>query len=624
MPETNPTPNIQDADHVRRQWSSQRGWGATARRMLWLWREKGTRYVLKRVLARLGHGTLSYESWIKQNDTLLPRDVAQIRGRIGQLQQQPIITLVLRLERPRAAPLQRVIDSVRGQLYENWQLCVASDCAHTPEIKALLDSYANADARIQIIACDIDGVHAGNAALAAGEFIGLLGQNDRLATHALYLVVEEINDCADVSLIYTDEDTIDEQGRRSTPCFKTDWNPDLFLSQDYIGHLVVYRRELIKSIGFRAGFIGCEDYDLALQAVERIAPSTIRHVPFVLVHREMKAGITKTGEIIAQNARRAIQDHLDRVGSRAIVEAGNTGDKYRVRWMLPTPLPRVSIIIPTRDRVELLRGAVDSIFNKTSYPDFEVVIVDNQSVDAAALSYLDRLAERPNIRVLRFDHPFNYSAINNFAAKQCKSPVLALLNNDILAIDDGWLTEMVSQAMRPEVGAVGAMLYYPDDVIQHAGVILGFGGVAVNCCNGLANGSRDELTRVEMVQNYSAVTAACLMTRASVFDEVNGFNETDLPVAFNDVDYCLRLRERGYLVTWTPYAKLYHLESVSRGDDLSPSKIERFRRDQAYMIKRWGRVLTNDPYYSPNYSLDSVPFALAAKPRRREPWTSSM
>lgn len=624
MPETNRTPNIQDADHVRRQWSSQRGWIATARRMLWVWREKGARYVLKRVLARLGHGTLSYESWIKQNDTLLPRDVAQIRGRIGQLQQQPIITLILRLERPRAATLQRVIDSVRVQLYENWQLCIASYYAHTSEVKTLLDNYANVDARIQIIADNIGGVHAGNAALAvaAGEFIGLLGQNDRLAPHALYLVVEEINDCADVSLIYTDEDTIDGQGRRSSPRFKTDWNPDLFLSRNYIGHLAIYCRELIKSIGFRVGFDGCEDYDLTLQAIERIESTKIRYVPHVLVHRESPFAVA--AESATDNARRALKDHLGRLGVRADVEASRSGNYFRVRRMLPTPAPRVSIIIPTRDHVALLRGTVESILSKTSYPDFEIVIVDNQSVDAAALSYLDRLAERPNIRVLRFDHPFNYSAINNFAAKQCQSPILAFLNNDILAIDDGWLTEMVSQAMRPEVAAVGAMLYYPNDVIQHAGIILGFGGVAANCCSGVDRGSRDHLTRVEVTQNYSAVTAACLLTRAVVFNEVNGFNEVDLPVAFNDVDYCLRLRERGYLITWTPYAEFYHLESVSRGDDMSPSKIDRFRRDQAYMTKRWAHVLTHDPYYSPNLSLDDAPFALAAVPRHRRPWKSNM
>lgn len=593
--------------------------------MLWLWREKGTRYVFKRVLARLGHETLSYEKWIKQNDTLLRRDLVLIRGHIKLLQQQPIVTLVLRLERARVGTLQRVIDSVRLQLYENWQLCIAGDCANTSEVKALLDNYANDDVRIQVLAGDAVGACAGNAALAAatGRYIVLLGQNDHLAPHALYLIVEEIIAYPDANLIYTDEDMIDEQGRRSSPRFKTDWNPDLFLSQDYIGHLVVFRREMTKSIAFRAGFGACEDYDLALQAVGRIPASTIRHIPYVLVHREMSSA-TKADEVTTQNARRAIQDHLNRVGSGAIVEADNAGDNYRVRWVLPTPLPRVSIIIPTRDRVELLRGAVDSIFNKTIYPDFEVVVVDNQSADPDTLSYLAILSERPNLRVLRFNHPFNYSAINNFAAKQCRSPILAFLNNDILAIDDDWLTEMVSQVMRPEVGAVGAMLYYPDDVIQHAGIILGFGGVAVNCCSGLASGSRDELRRVKLVQNYSAVTAACLMSRAAVFDEVSGFNEMDLPVAFNDVDYCLRLGERGYLITWTPYAKLYHLESVSRGDDLSPSKIERFRRDEAYMIKRWGRVLTNDPYYSPNYSLDSVPFALAAKPRRHEPWKSNM
>jgi GT2 family glycosyltransferase len=611
------------ADRARAKWSSRRTWSARLLRILWLWREKGTRYALKRALLRLGHVTRYYANWIRANDTLSPLDLAQIHARIKQLQRRPVISLVLLIESPDAVGLRCVIDSVCTQLYENWELRIAGHSSNGPDVRALLDSYAGIDARIKVIADDARGmIPTGNAGLAdaTGDFVGFLGQTDQLAPHALYMIVEEINSCADASLIYTDEDIIDDQGRRFSPHFKTDWNPDLFLSQNYFGHLTVYRRNLIVPTGFRAGFEGCEDYDLALRVIEQVAPATIRHVPYVLVHRKLPTVEAAVGPGGALRARRALQDHLNRLGIRATVEASRGGNYHRVRRMLPVVPPRVSIIIPTRDRVEFLRGVIESILKQTNYPNYEIVIIDNQSSDSDALSYLARLAEHPHIRVLRFDRAFNYSAINNFAAEQCQSPVLAFLNNDLLVINGDWLTEMVSQAIRPEVGAVGAMLYYPDNVIQHAGIIIGFGGVAVNCYNGLNRGSTGYCYRAQLMQNYSAVTAACLLTRAEVFAEVGGFNESDLPVAFNDVDYCLRLRERGYLVTWTPYAELYHLESVSRGDDMSPGKIDRFRRDQAYMAERWAHVLSNDPYYSPNLSLDEMPFALAASPRLRRPW----
>jgi O-antigen biosynthesis protein len=594
-------------------------------RILWLWRERGARYALKRALLRLGHVTRYDENWIRANDTLSPRDLAQIHARITRLQRQPVISLVLLIESPSAAVLRCVIDSVCAQLYENWELRIAGHSSNGPDVGKLLDSYAGIDARIKVVADDVRGMmRAGNAGLsdASGDFISFLAQTDQLAPHALYMIVEEINSCADASLIYTDEDMIDDQGQRFSPHFKTDWNPDLFLSQNYFGCLTVYRRDLIVPTGFRAGFEGCEDYELALRVIEQVAPLTIRHVPYALVHRKLPTVEAAMEPGVALRARRALQDHLDRLGVRATVEASRSGNYYRVRRMLPIVPPRVSIIIPTRDRVELLRGTIESILKKTNYPNYEIVIIDNKSTDSAALSYLAGLAEHPHIRVLRFDRAFNHSAINNFAAEQCQSPVLAFLNNDLLVINDGWLSEMVSQAIRSEVGAVGAMLYYPDDVIQHAGIVVGFGGVAVNWYNGRDRGSTGYFHRAELIQNYSAVTAACLLTRADVFAEVGGFNESDLPLTFNDVDYCLRLRERGYLVTWTPYAELYHLESVSRGDDMSPGKIDRFRRAQAYMAERWAHVLSNDPYYNPNLSLDEMPFALAASPRLRRPWRS--
>ncbi len=276
--------------------------------------------------------------------------------------------------------------------------------------------------------------------------------------------------------------------------------------------------------------------------------------------------------------------------------------------------------MPTRDRADLLEGAVESILARTDYPDYEIVVVDNGSTQPDALAYLENLERQPRIRVLRYDRPFNFSAINNFAARQCTSPILGLLNNDVVVIGAGWLAELVSHAVRPEVGAVGAMLYYPDDTIQHAGIIVGYGGAAINCYGGVPRGSGGYFSRLGTVQNYSAVTGACLLTRANVFAELGGLNETDLAVAFNDVDYCLRVRERGLLVTWTPHAELYHLESVSRGDDMARDKILRFRAEEAYLARRWADVLAHDPYYNPNLSNWEGLFELGEDVRVKRPW----
>jgi GT2 family glycosyltransferase len=625
MPEPDLTIRAPAAGQTRAKWSSRRTLRARLLQALWVWREKGARHALKRAFLRLGYATLSYRDWIKINDTLSPKDLAQIRGRIKRMARQPLISLVLFIEEPTAAALRRAIDSVTAQLYDNWELRIAGYDANAADLGTILDDYVAADARIKLVATTADDfMPAANAALAdcAGDFVGFVAVNDQLASHALYMLAEEINSCPEANLIYTDEDAIDDQGRRSSPQFKTDWNPDLFLSQNYLGQLTVYRRDLVAPTGFRAGFEGCEDYDFALRAIEQLAPATIRHIPFVLVHRNMPTVEAAKGSDITPRARRAVQDHLNRLGIRATVGASRSGNYNRVRRLLPEPPPRVSIIIPTRDRVEILRGAIESILKHTNYPNFEIVIVDNQSIEPEALSYLASLGELPQVRVLRFDHAFNHSAINNFATGRCQSPLFAFLNNDLLVINGDWLTEMVSQAMRPEVGAVGAMLYYPDDVIQHAGILLGLGGVAANCYSRLERGSTGYFCRAELMQNYSAVTAACLVTRAEVFAEVGGFNENDLPAPFNDVDYCLRLRERGYLVTWTPYAELYHLESVSRGDDMSPNKVDRFNRDRAYMARRWAHLLSNDPYYSPNLSLDEMPFTLSASSRVSRPWRS--
>jgi O-antigen biosynthesis protein len=586
---------------------------------LWrLWREMGLLHIAQRALTRLRPSMRYDPTWIRSYDSLTPRDIEQIRNRIERLAHQPIFTVILSLRHSSFPTFGATVRSIEMQLYPHWELCIIG------QTSAGLKAFTPSDPRIAILSYNIDGGEEIDTALAqaSGDFVVFLEQENVLAPHALYMMAEEINTWPEARLIYVDEDKINNRSRRSHPHFKTDWNPDLFLSQNYLGDSAAFHRDLVTAVGgVRSEFGRSQYYDLALRVVEHIKPEAIRHIPFILNHQALGDSdfVERSDEAIATE-RRALREHLERTGIHGTIEASRSGRNHRLRRHLPGRSPRVSIIIPTRDHLELLKGTVESIRDTTNYSNYEIVIVDNQSVDSATLLYLASVADQPQIRVLRYDDTFNYSAINNFAARRCTAAILALLNNDVLVINDDWLTEMVSLAVRPEVGAVGAMLYYPDDLIQHAGIIVGVGGVATNCYRGLQRGSAGYFSRAELIQNYSAVTAACLVTRAEIFAEVGGFEETELKVAFNDVDYCLRLRERGYLITWTPYAELYHLESASRGDDLSHEKRVRFRREQQYFVKRWKDLLLNDPYYNVNLSLDRDPFALARTPRSHRPW----
>jgi GT2 family glycosyltransferase len=593
-----------------------------------LWQDKGAAYLLERAWLRL-RGPARYDpDWIGAHDTLTEADVAQIRARIARLAQRPVISIILSIGHGPLEAVRGTIESVIGQIYGHWELFVAGEVTESVERRKLVEGYASSDARIKPCFDSDDGpVAVANAVLTrvAGEFLLRLAAGGQLAPHALYLVAEEIDKAPEATIIYADEDEIDAAGRRANPHFKPDWNPDLFLSQNYLGAPVALRCDRVRDAGgFRAELADAADYDLVLRLIERVPGSTIRHVPFVLHHRNAGEGPAPRADQVSAPTRRAreqhaLEQHLGRLGIDATVETSPSGRNLRVRRRL-SATPMVSLIIPTRDGADVLKAAVDSILARTDYPDYEIVIVDNQSSQPEALAYLAALEREPRVRVLRFDRPFNFSAINNFAARQCTSPVLGLVNNDVLVIGGGWLRELVSHAVRPEVGAAGAMLYYPDDTIQHAGIIAGYGGTAVNCYAGLPRGSPGYFWRADAIQNYSAVTGACLLTRADVFAELGGFNETRFAIAFNDVDYCLRLRERGYLVTWTPFAELYHMESVSRGDDMDLDKRTRFRDEEAQLVRHWGRILANDPAYNPNLSLHEGLFQWGGDVRVVAPW----
>jgi Predicted glycosyltransferases len=571
-----------------------------------------------------------YETWVRLYDTLDPEELSAIRAGVARLVRHPLISVVMPVYNTPERYLREALDSVLEQLYPDWELCIADDASTAPHVAPLLAEYQARDRRIKVVRRARNGhiSAASNSALelATGEFVALMDHDDRLTPHALYMIAVELNRHPDADILYSDEDKIDAEGRRYDPHFKSDFNLDLLHGQNMVNHLGVFRRSLIERVGgFREGFEGSQDYDLTLRAVEATALERIRHIPAILYHwrvfPESAAFSTVDLPRATAAAHRALTEHFQRRGVDAVVETSPSTNRFtRIRYALPDPLPRVSLIVPTRDKVGLLKGCVDGLLQRTDYPDLEIIIVDNNSEEAKTFAYFDTLKDEPRVRVLRYEAPFNYSSINNFAVAQATGSVIGLINNDIEVIEAGWLKEMVSHALRPEVGAVGAKLYYADDTVQHAGVITGICGVAGHGHKGLARDAHGYFSRAQLTQDLSCVTAACLIMRRAVFDEVGGLDEQNLAVAFNDVDFCLRIRDQGYLIVWTPFAELYHLESASRGPDTAPDKVQRFMSEVNYMRRRWGDRLAQDPYYNPNLSLDAEDFGLAFPPRVTKPW----
>lgn len=553
---------------------------------------------------------LSYTEWLSLVEPVsLPEPDTQ-RREITQWAHRPVISILLPTWETPEPLLRRCLDSVLAQTYANWELCVADDASTQPQVAAVLHELAAREPRLRLVRREENGhiAAASNSALAlaSGEFVALLDHDDELAPHALYCVVRALQKHPDAALLYSDEDKIDAAGRRCEPYFKPRFSPDLLYGQNYVCHLGVYRRSLVEQVGgFRTGFDGSQDYDLLLRcwAALRGRADQVVHVPHVLYHWRKAEGSTAAGhehkDYASDAARRALQEHFDAVypGTRALPLAPG---RYRTRWPLPTPAPRVSLIIPTRDHAAVLRTCVESILTRTEYPDFELLVVDNQSREPEALDYLEALAHRPGVRVLRYDHPFNYSAINNFAARHAGGTLIGLVNNDVEVITPGWLDEMARLALRPDVGCVGAKLYYPDETIQHAGVVLGLGGVAGHVFKHFPRDAEGYFGRLQLAHNVSAVTAAVLLLRRDVFEEVGGLDEVHLKVAFNDIDLCLKVLRAGYRNVMTPFAELYHHESKSRGSDEAPDKRERFRAECAVMQERWAELIADDPFYNPN------------------------
>ncbi len=579
---------------------------------------------------RVERSAVSYAQWIRDNDTLNEADRAAIRAHIAELPAMLISVVMPAYETPERF-LRAAIASVQGQLYPHWELCVQDDASPSSTVGRVLTEFAAADPRIRWARSDING-HisvATNRALtlASGEWVVLMDHDDLLGEHALYELAAEVAAHPDAQMVYSDEDHIDENGHRSNPYFKPDFDPDLLLGQNVVSHMGAYRRDLLIRLGgLREGYEGSQDHDLALRAARLAGSATVRHIPTVLYHWRHAADMVSLSQSSLERcvmaSRRAVGEHLSALGQSAEVLAAPLGPSYhQVRWALADPAPLVSVIIPTCDRADLLRACLEGLLRQTDYPALEVLIVDHASREPQTRALFAELTDDPRVRILPIAGPFNYSRFNNYAAAQAKGEILLLLNNDIVVMEPGWLRELVSLAVRPDIGAVGCKLLYEDGTLQHGGVVLGLGGVAGHFMSRAQRQDPGPLGLSALAHTTSAVTAACLAIRRELFERAGGLDEDHFAVAFNDVDFCLRVRELGYRNVWTPFAELYHLESATRGDDLTGAKAERFAREVQAMQVRWGEALLADPYWNPNLSLDNSMRVPAATSRRVKPWS---
>ncbi|WP_047264436.1 glycosyltransferase family 2 protein [Candidatus Liberibacter africanus] len=544
---------------------------------------------------------------------------------MSQWKEKPLISVIMPVYNTKKEWLEAAIESVRSQIYTNWELCIAEDCSDDTETVPLLKKYANMDPRIKVVFRSKNGhiSAASNSAseLATGEWLALLDDDDLLHPTALYHVADTINRNPNAEIIYSDEDKINENELRCAPYFKYDFNIDLFYVQNMITHLGVYRKKTFEKIGgFREGFEGAQDYDLVLRFLEKINISQIIHIPRVLYHWRIHDGSTSKNisnkNYAGSAGERALNEHFKRSGIS--VKAIFDGSQYRTHYIMTgADYPLVSIIIPIYNNHHLLKICLESIYQKTTYPNFEVIVVDNLSDDPKTLSYLTNISKKhSNLRVVPDDtYPFNYSRINNRASLHAKGQYYCFLNNDTEVINGEWLYEMVSIASQPKVGIVGARLWYREKRfqktrkrrIQHGGVVMGIGGIA-----GHKNKHHRARPRTINYQYFAmifthsitAVTGACMVMSKKCFMHVGGFDDENTPVAFSDTDLCLRVLEKKYRNVWTPHADLYHDESSTRKYDYETrEKIMAFYKASAYLQKRWGKIIKRDPCYNPNLSL---------------------
>jgi GT2 family glycosyltransferase len=571
----------------------------------------------QRLLRRQARRGPSYAQWVQSHDTLGPAEQQALTARLQALEQRPTIAVLMRAHGLSAQALRRSLDAVKAQWYPHWSLLVAIEDGSDSACLAVLAGAVAADSRIAPVeAAPSEGqAAASNRALerVQAPVVAVLAPGALLREHALLMMAEALQHRPGVELVYGDEDLLRDDGTLESPFFKPDWDPELLLSRPYLGALVAYRTQALRHLGgFRTTHEGAHDHDLALRVTQDLAPDQVVHVPHVLSHATAAAETNRAQDPCPGVG--AVQSHLERLGVRAEIRATKQG-WFSLRAQAPRSTPAVTLIVPTRDGRLTLPRCYQSLVERTTYPNWRLLVVDNGSVDAGFLRILSQIAENPRCSVLRDDRPFNYSALNNRAVAAVDSEYVLLLNDDTEVVSPDWLDQLLGWAALPGVGAVGARLWYGNQTLQHAGVVLGIGDVAGHLHRHLSGHEPGYQGRAALLQDFSALTGACLLVSRAHYLAVGGLDETQLGVAYNDVDFCLKLRQRGLRNVFVPTAELMHHESISRGNDRQASKRQRMLREAAVMTERWGHLLARDPAYNPNLSLADERCGLASPPR---------
>lgn len=592
----------------------------------------GLRFFLRRFFRRLfsGEKMVSYQTWIKFSRIYCQSERKEVEKKIQSLKSHPTLSLMVVIVEGIPPGLPRLLKSLLGQTYLRWKLLILSPA--TLEKSRILKDFP--DARIRHLdlpekSLNISDCLACSLEQTTGQFIGILGAEDSLSESALAEVVLALEENPKWKLVYTDEDCVDNQGIRHSPFFKPDFSPELLLSQNYLGDLAFYRRDRLREILGSGPLSGhAERFDLNLRFVSGLDSSQVGHIPKVLYHSYDPAR-PRIGKSLSDiplprkfkptpEGEKVLQGHLERQGIAAQAEIGPKRVSYRIQGNFKES-PKVTIIMPSACKLRFLKPCLESLWARTKYREFEVLLVVNEirySVPEQS-KFLDGVKKNHGIKVLVYeDQPFNYSKINNWAIQHSDAPFVCLLNDDTEVVSRDWLSEMVFWSRQEGVGAVGAKLLYPDGRIQHAGVFLGREG-GFHAFRFFPGASDGYMGRLQGVCNYSAVTGACLLLRRELYDSVGGLDEEAFPVAFNDIDLCLKLGLKGYRTVWTPFAELIHKESVSRGFDDTPEKEKRFLKEFEIFKMRWGRMMGDDPLYNPNLSLLSEDFSLIFPPRKR-------
>lgn len=520
-----------------------------------------------------------YQTWVADWDTVNEEQLATIRQRVELLPWRPRFSVILLTGSEQGS---RMHPSLPAQVYPYWEIAPCGSSLHI-----------------------------------TGDYIIPLSANTTLPAHALFEIAATLAIYPNTTMLFTDEDQVDAYGYRHSPCFRAAYDEDLMLGQNAVGSLAIYQKDLFQRAGgLRPDLpadLAC--YDLALRAGTAAAPETIRHLPAVLCHRHAASNLELGQAEVARNLVRVFLSD-----GTSVVPAPRASHWNRIVYQLPDPAPLVSVIIPTRDRADLLRIATDAVLHRTKYRNLELLIVDNGSIESETHSLFAALTRDARVRVLSYPGVFNWSAINNAAAKMANGDVLVFLNNDIDINDSEWLRELVSQALRPKVGVVGARLLYPDGRVQHAGMVVTPGGWPVHLYRFASNADLGYLGQLALVRSYSAVTGACIAIRRAIFEAVGGFEDRDLAVTFNDVDLCLRVRAGGWRVVCTPFAEIIHHELATRGSDAAGESQERYLRERKFMLDAWGLAFERDPFCSPNLNFEFDAIRLARPPHLVRPW----